>query len=413
VINDDRLTLGDGGKMKLNMDLFPVGMVELMDKKVLVHTDRAETTKGKNVVVFDELRNWMIKPHNTEIGVWKNVQWKLAKRVKPTSAMLIEKYQRQLEEYQRYWVTRGIKRDIFFEAQNRSDQPEPRRTEESRRRLVQQSMDQVPGVRQNARVTDQSGLGNLNHCNRPDMLRKEEEPSQEQEQVKKHVMMVGSWPCTVSSEVQINGRCVSELARKDNSKATILESEDEKDPKRARMVLSKGLEVVGPGYSRLSGDAARVTDRVEESGNPNRVNRVRREYDMDQRTDQVTQDSRGNRDGYSGRRADRVTRDSPGNQDYDSSRQTDWVTRDSRGNRGGGSGQHVDRVTRVSRGNRDSNPKSGNSSRVTENSANVESRVMENSATMKSRVMENLANTKSQVTENSANTESRVTKKFG
>jgi hypothetical protein len=41
----------------------------------------------------------MIKPHNPEIGVWKeNMQRKLAKSVKPTSAMLIEKYQRQLEE---------------------------------------------------------------------------------------------------------------------------------------------------------------------------------------------------------------------------------------------------------------------------------------------------------------------------
>jgi hypothetical protein len=35
----------------------------------------------------------MIRFHNPEIGVWKeNVQRKLAKRVKPTSAMLIEKY---------------------------------------------------------------------------------------------------------------------------------------------------------------------------------------------------------------------------------------------------------------------------------------------------------------------------------
>jgi hypothetical protein len=81
--------------MKLNMDPFPVGMVELMNKKVLVHKDQAEMTKGKNVVIFDDLRNRMIKPHNPEIGVWKeNVQRKPAKRVKPTLAMLIEKYQR-------------------------------------------------------------------------------------------------------------------------------------------------------------------------------------------------------------------------------------------------------------------------------------------------------------------------------
>jgi hypothetical protein len=78
--------------MKLDMGPFPVGMAELMDKKVLVRTDQAETTKGKNVVVSDELRNWVIKPHNPEIGLWKeNMLWKPAKRVKPTSAMLIEK----------------------------------------------------------------------------------------------------------------------------------------------------------------------------------------------------------------------------------------------------------------------------------------------------------------------------------
>jgi hypothetical protein len=81
--------------MKLDTDPFPVGMVELKHKKILVRTDQAEMTKGKNVVVFDNLRNRMIKPHNPEIGVWKeNVQRKSAKRVKPTSAMLIEKYQR-------------------------------------------------------------------------------------------------------------------------------------------------------------------------------------------------------------------------------------------------------------------------------------------------------------------------------
>jgi hypothetical protein len=80
--------------MKLNMDLFPIGMVELMDKKVLVHTDQAKTTKGKNVVISDDLRNQMFKPHNLKIGVWKeNVLRKPAKRVKPTSAILIDKYQ--------------------------------------------------------------------------------------------------------------------------------------------------------------------------------------------------------------------------------------------------------------------------------------------------------------------------------
>jgi hypothetical protein len=123
-------------------------------------------------------------------------------------------------------------------------------------------------------------------------------------------VLVGSWPCIVSSEIDINGQCVSEPVREDKGEATVPGSEDVKDPKRTRMVLSKGCEVVRPGYSRLSGDAARVADRGGVSGSPNRVDRVHHEYDTDRQTDQVTQDSWGNRDGYSGRQADWVTRDS-------------------------------------------------------------------------------------------------------
>jgi hypothetical protein len=70
VFNDGQLTLGDGGKMKLDT-VFNDGMIELMDKKVLVRMDQAEMTKGKNVVIFDELRDQMIKPHNPEVGMWK------------------------------------------------------------------------------------------------------------------------------------------------------------------------------------------------------------------------------------------------------------------------------------------------------------------------------------------------------
>jgi hypothetical protein len=71
VINNSRLTLCDVGKMMLNTDMFPVDMVEPMDNKVLVSTDQAEMTKDKNVVISDELHNRMIKPHNPEIGMWK------------------------------------------------------------------------------------------------------------------------------------------------------------------------------------------------------------------------------------------------------------------------------------------------------------------------------------------------------
>jgi hypothetical protein len=120
------------------------------------------------------------------------------------------------------------------------------------------------------------------------------------------------------------------------------------------MVLSKGHEVVGLGYSSLPGDAARVTDGGELS-NPNWVDRVHQEYDTDRPIDRVTRDSQGNSDG--------------------------------------GSCQQVNWVTRVSQGNRDSNPKLGNSSRVTKNLATMESRGTEKLTNMESRVMEKSANT--------------------
>jgi hypothetical protein len=46
-INDGRLTLGDGGKMMLDTDPFPVGMVELELKKILVCTDQVEIHRAK------------------------------------------------------------------------------------------------------------------------------------------------------------------------------------------------------------------------------------------------------------------------------------------------------------------------------------------------------------------------------
>jgi hypothetical protein len=77
--------------MKLDTNLLPVAMVELEHKKILVRTDQVETTKGKKVVISDDLCNQMIEPHNLEIGLWKEtVQRKPAKRVKPMLAMLIE-----------------------------------------------------------------------------------------------------------------------------------------------------------------------------------------------------------------------------------------------------------------------------------------------------------------------------------
>jgi hypothetical protein len=143
-------------------------------------------------------------------------------------------------------------------------------------------------------------------------------------------------------------------------------------------------------------------DRGEESGNPNQVDRVRQEYDSDRRTDWVTRDSRGNRDGYSGRWADRVTQDSRCNQDYDSGHgQTGLlgsagVTETATQSWEILAGLQKIWLTQKSRG--------------MENLTNTESRVMENLSNMKSRVTENLVNKESRVTQHTGNMEHRVRK---
>jgi hypothetical protein len=105
-------------------------------------------------------------------------------------------------------------------------------------------------------------------------------------------MMVGSWACRVSSKIHIDGWHVSEPVHDDKGKEKVAEPGDEKGPKRARAVLSKGREVVRPGYLRLSSAAAEVMHKGANSGNPNRVNRVskteQRYPSQVNRTDQVS-----------------------------------------------------------------------------------------------------------------------------
>jgi hypothetical protein len=94
--------------------------------------------------------------------------------------------------------------------------------------------------------------------------------------------MVGSWPRKVSSEIHINGRRIRESVHEEKGKMMATELEEEKDPKRAHVVLSKGHEVVGLGYSTLTGAAAKVMDKGENLGNPSQVNRVSQDNSMNQ-----------------------------------------------------------------------------------------------------------------------------------
>jgi hypothetical protein len=71
---------------------------------------------------------------------------------------------------------------------------------------VQHSTYREPGIRQNPRFTDRSVLDNPDHrVNHPNVLRDGEELSRRLEQTEEHVVMVGLWPCKVSSEIHING----------------------------------------------------------------------------------------------------------------------------------------------------------------------------------------------------------------
>jgi hypothetical protein len=72
--------------------------------------------------------------------------------------------------------------------------------------MVQHSTDPKPGIRQNLWFTDRSGSGNPDHrVNCPDVLRDGEESSRRMEQTEEHIVMVGSWPCKVSSKIHIIG----------------------------------------------------------------------------------------------------------------------------------------------------------------------------------------------------------------
>jgi hypothetical protein len=53
------------------------------------------------------------------------------------------------------------------------------------------------------------------------------------------------------------------------------------------VVLSKGHEVVGPGYSRMIGVAAKVANKRENSGNHNWVNQVSQNNNIDRQADRV------------------------------------------------------------------------------------------------------------------------------
>jgi hypothetical protein len=81
--------------MKLDKDLFPanMNMVELERKKVMVQPSKAESKKGKYVIIGEERNSRMVKPKTLEASQWKrNEKRKPHSCLKPTFNILMNKY---------------------------------------------------------------------------------------------------------------------------------------------------------------------------------------------------------------------------------------------------------------------------------------------------------------------------------
>jgi hypothetical protein len=72
---------------------------------------------------------------------------------------------------------------------------------------MQHATDRAPRIWQNTWFADRVGSDNPDRqVNRANVLHGGEGPSScKQEQTEEHVMMVGSWPCRVSSKIHTNG----------------------------------------------------------------------------------------------------------------------------------------------------------------------------------------------------------------
>jgi hypothetical protein len=72
---------------------------------------------------------------------------------------------------------------------------------------MQHATDRALGIRQITQFADRVGSDNPGRwVNRANVLHGGEGPSShKKEQTEEDVMMVGSWPCRVSSEIHING----------------------------------------------------------------------------------------------------------------------------------------------------------------------------------------------------------------
>jgi hypothetical protein len=92
--DEGRLKFTKGSKMIPHSDTFPTNVINFENKKILIRSYQAESTKGKNVVIDDNAVPRMIKPKYPEVGAQKVDERKIktASRPKPTVKQLLDKY---------------------------------------------------------------------------------------------------------------------------------------------------------------------------------------------------------------------------------------------------------------------------------------------------------------------------------
>jgi hypothetical protein len=80
--------------MKLDNDPIPTSVIDFDNKKILVRSDKTESTKGKNIVIDDNAAPRMIKKKKSQVEVHNDNERKvqLAPRSKPTVKHLLDKY---------------------------------------------------------------------------------------------------------------------------------------------------------------------------------------------------------------------------------------------------------------------------------------------------------------------------------
>jgi hypothetical protein len=147
----------------------------------------------------------MIKPHCPEIGIRKeNVRRRPARRVRPTSYVLIKKYLRQQQT--RSKSRRSPNHEHITRRQGGWPVPD---SGYRRQRMLSGGSGLTSQVRGHEDITPWRSVDKMTSRNDGAMVIHYRAHYDEQGEANK-VVMVGIMPCTISSEVHVNGQCVTQ-----------------------------------------------------------------------------------------------------------------------------------------------------------------------------------------------------------